>query len=188
MSRIAKQAVKISEGVTVTRDRDLVTIRGPKGELNLVLHPKVSLDLTQPNTLAVEVADDTKELWAIAGATRSHLVNHIHGVTEGWQKTLELVGVGYRAVVTGDELVLTIGFSHPVKIKTPKGISFEVKENKITVKGADKQLVGKVTAEIRALKKPEPYKGKGIRYQDEIIRKKAGKSAKAVGAGTTGAK
>lgn len=186
MSRIASQPVSIPSGVAVKLEQNNVVITGDCGELSLKTHGDVRVTKTLENTLKVEPATTDDAARVLAGVTRALLANNIYGVNQGWNKTLELVGVGYRATVAGDELTLTIGFSHPVKIKAPRGITFSTNENKITVKGADRQQVGELAAKIRRLRPPEPYKGKGIRYVGEIIRKKAGKAAKAVG-GTAGA-
>ncbi|MBI1869415.1 50S ribosomal protein L6 [Candidatus Gottesmanbacteria bacterium] len=185
MSRIAKQPITVPSDVSVTASGQTLTIRGPKGELLLKLHPQVGFDQKQASSISIRPEKDTQEMQALAATMRTLVANHIYGVGHGWQKVLELVGVGYRAAVVQNELVLTIGFSHPVKITMPKGITFTTSDNKITVSGADKQQVGEMAAAIRRLREPEPYKGKGIRYLGEIVRKKAGKAAKAVGAAAT---
>ena len=187
MSRIAKQSILIPNGVTVSQDNHTVHVRGSKGELVLTLSPLIDIDLSKEGRVAMKIQAANEQTNSIAGVTRTLVANMVYGVSRGWTKTLELVGVGYRASVTGDELVLTIGFSHPAKIKAAKGISFNVTENKITVSGADKQLVGEIAAAIRRLRPPEPYKGKGIRYLGEVIRKKAGKAVKAAAGGAAAA-
>lgn len=187
MSRIAKQPIVIPPGVTVTVEGRTVRIGGAKGEVSLSLHPWVKLDLKNDKTLLLQSTTSMTDAQAMTGAFRAIIANHVYGVNQGWSKILELVGVGYRASVAGNELILTIGYSHPVKIKAPTDIVFSVSENKITVSGIDRQLVGEVAARIRRFRPPEPYKGKGIRYVGEVIRKKAGKAAKAVGGATGGA-
>lgn len=183
MSRIGKKPVKISDGVTVTINNHDVIAVGPKGTLSTTFRPEVVIKVHGANVL-VERVDDTPKAKSLHGLSRTLVENMILGVSQGWNKGLELVGVGYRAAVEGSDLVLNVGFSHQVKIPAPVGISFEVQENtKINVRGIDKQLVGETAAKIRRVRPPEPYKGKGIRYIGETIRRKAGKAAaKAVGA------
>lgn len=179
MSRIAKQPITIPETVTVSQEKNTVRVKGPKGELVLEIDPSLSLEIAKDKISIIGQGEMTKS--TILGTTRTILHNMIYGVSTGWVKTLELVGVGFRAAVSGEELQLTIGYSHPVKVKAPRGITFSISENKIQITGADKQQVGEVAAIIRRLRPPEPYKGKGIRYLGEIIRKKAGKAVKAAG-------
>lgn len=159
----------------------LVKIAGPKGEIEIKLPEGVSVKIID-NQVEIHIGDTDKYV-SLQGLFRSLINNAIIGVKTGWSKSLELVGVGFRAQTDGAELTLSLGFSHPVKITAPKGISFSVVENTITVLGADKYLVGEIAANIRRNKPPEPYKGKGIRYLNELIRKKLGKAAKAVGGG-----
>jgi len=188
MSRIGKTPIEIPQGVTITKDGSTLVVKGPKGELRGPL-PE-GIDITISGTVCMIVCNkmDTKHI-ALHGFTRATLSNMVKGVTVGWTRTLELAGVGFRATVSNMNLVLTVGFSHEVTITPPPGISFAVVDGKIVVSGNDKQVVGQVAANIRNVKKPEPYKGKGIKYQGEHIRKKAGKSAKAIGgAGAGGAK
>lgn len=175
MSRIGKMPIIIPEAVTVKIDGGKITAGGPKGELSFLLHSGIKVELSDKE---IKCSSKDNALW---GLTRSLIANAVSGVSTGWSKTLELAGVGFRAETTGLELSLSIGFSHQVKIKAPEGITFKVIENKIEVFGPDKQLVGETAAKIRRLKPPEPYKGKGIRYQDELIRRKLGKAAKAIG-------
>lgn len=186
MSRIGKAIIDVPKEVTVTKDGDEVLVKGPKGELRHAIPYGLGVTISDAK-LEVECKSADKAKQAIHGYYRAELANAVLGVTKGWTKTLELSGVGYRAAVTGVNLVLTIGFSHPVTVTPPQGIAFTVNEGKIVVAGIDKQAVGQVAASIREIKKPEPYKGKGIKYEGEYIRKKAGK-AKAVGATTGGAK
>lgn len=174
MSRIGKQPIQIPEGVEVKIDDNLVVVKGPKGELTQELHPEIAIEIKDKEVL-VKLAEKSKKSSAIWGTYRALIGNMIEGVTKGFEKRLIFEGVGYRASVSGNKLVLNLGFSHPIEIETPKGIEFKVEKNTITVSGVDKQLVGEVAANIRAKRKPEPYKGKGIRYEDEVIRRKAGK-------------
>jgi len=174
MSRVAKAPVALPQGVTSTITADAVVIKGPKGSLSLPLRNGVSV-VQEGNTLRVTYADPGKSR-AQAGATRAHLANMVHGVTKGYERKLELVGVGFRAQVQGRVLNLTLGFSHPVNFPIPEGITIETpSQTEIVVKGIDIQQVGQVAAEIRELRPPEPYKGKGIRYADEKIVLKEGK-------------
>lgn len=183
MSRIGNKPVKITSGVTVSVSGSKVVVTGPKGELSFEFRPEIKIT-SNDNNIILERKVETPKAKALHGLSRTLVENMITGVSTGWNKGLELVGVGYRAQVEGTTLVLNLGFSHQIKIPAPTGITFEVTENRINVKGADKQLVGETAAQIRRLRPPEPYKGKGIRYIGEVVRKKAGKAAKAVG--TTG--
>jgi len=181
MSKIGKQPVEIKEGVKIDLKDELIVISGPKGELKHLLPKAVGIEI-KDNFLQVSTKDNSKQGKANFGTTRSIINNMIKGVVDGWSKQLELVGTGYRAETDGKKLTLTVGFSHPVIIEAPFGISFKVEKNIVTLEGADRQQVGQLAAEIRAIKPPEPYKGKGIKYVDEVIRRKAGKAAKAAGA------
>lgn len=186
MSRIGKLPIKLPVGVTAEVSGHTVVVRGPKGELKETFLPQVSLELKDGELVVTRQSDEDK---AVHGLTRALIANMVHGVTEGYSKELEMTGIGYRAEVTGVDLVMAIGFSHPVKIEAPEGIKFSVDEGKIKVEGIDKALVGQIAANIRAVRPPEPYKGKGIHYVGEYIRRKAGKTAKATtGAGGTGGK
>ncbi|KKS90171.1 MAG: 50S ribosomal protein L6 [Candidatus Gottesmanbacteria bacterium GW2011_GWA2_44_17] len=180
MSRIGKSPITIKPTVAVTVDGRTVSVKGIKGSLTLVIPKGITVDVKDQIILVKTEANDTK-MNALHGFVRAQMVNMITGVSEGWTKTLMLSGVGYRAVVTGSDLIVTVGFSHPVTMKPPPGIQFSLTEGKIVVTGIDKQLVGQVASDIRKIKPPEPYKGKGIMYEGEHIRKKAGKSAKGVG-------
>ena len=179
MSRIGKQPIAIPAGVKVAVANGTVKVEGPKGKLELAYHPnmKVAADGKQ---LTVERPNDDRQNRALHGLTRALINNMVVGVSDGFRKELEIVGVGYRAAAQGPTtLDLALGFSHPVKIQAPDGITFEVPApNRIAVKGSDKELVGQVAADIRKLRKPEPYKGKGIRYAGEQIRRKVGKAGK----------
>jgi len=186
MSRIGKLPVVLPEGVTALAEGRTVTIKGPKGELKETFLPQVSTTVKDGVVTVSRVSDDDK---AAHGLTRALIMNMVKGVTEGYSKELEMTGIGYRASVEGTDLVMAIGFSHPVKIAAPAGIKFSVNEGKIKVEGIDKNLVGQIAANIRAVRPPEPYKGKGIHYVGEYIRRKPGKTAKAAGAtGGTGGK
>ena len=179
MSRIGKQPITIPSGVEVTLDGSHVTVKGPKG----TLEHDAPVDITitrEGDELLVSRPDDEREHRSLHGLTRSLVANMVEGVSEGFTKELEIVGVGYRASAAGPRrLDLQLGFSHPVAVDAPEGVEFEVPSpTRITVRGHDKQLVGQVAADIRKIRKPEPYKGKGIRYVDERVLRKAGKSAK----------
>lgn len=187
MSRIGKKPILIPEKVDVKIDNDFVIVKGPKGELKQKLIPEIKLNFSDnKKELNVDIKNkDVKKEKALWGTFRQLINNMIIGVTEGFEKKLEINGVGYKAVITGKtgsasggELVLNVGFSHPVNFKIPENIDIAVEKNLITISGIDKQLVGETAAQIRKIKKPEPYKGKGIKYVDEIIRRKAGKQAK----------
>ena len=180
MSRIGKQPVEIPAGVTVTLDGRRFSAKGPKGELALEVRAPIALnrDDADGKTLVVTRPDDQKQNRALHGLTRSLVANIIEGVSRGFSKTLEIVGVGYRAQIQGTVLRLSLGFSHPIEFPAPKGITFEVpNQTTIVVKGPDKQQVGHTAAVIRAFRPPEPYKGKGVRYKGEHVRRKAGKTA-----------
>ena len=179
MSRIGQQPITIPSGVDVTIDGGRVAVKGPKGELDYTLVGNVSVSRNDEGLL-VERADDTRSNRSLHGLQRSLIANMITGVSEGFVKELEIVGVGYRAQAQGpDKIEVLVGFSHPVHVQAPPGVTFEVPQpTRITVRGFDKQLVGQVAADIRKLRKPEPYKGKGIRYAGERVLRKAGKSAK----------
>ena len=179
MSRIGKQPITVPSGVDVTIDGGTVRVKGPKGQLEYSLVGDVVI-ARDGDTLNVTRADDARANRSLHGLQRTLISNMVVGVSEGFSKELEIVGVGYRAAAQGtDAIELAVGYSHPVKVQAPAGISFEVPQpTRIIVRGHDKQLVGQVAADIRKIRKPEPYKGKGIRYAGEHIRRKAGKSAK----------
>lgn len=178
MSRIGKKNITVSKEISVTKTDSMVHVKGPKGSLDVAIPEAVDIVVKEG---AVEVKLKDENAKNMQGLIRSILQNAIFGVKDLWTKTLELVGVGFRAETNGHDLTLSLGYSHPVKIIAPPNITFSVAENKITVSGVDKYLVGEVAAGIKRLKKPDPYKGKGIRYAGEYIRKKIGKAAKAVG-------
>jgi large subunit ribosomal protein L6 len=177
MSRIGKLPINIPSGVTITVDPDFVTVAGPKGTLKQFTMPGVTV-AQQDNQVVVTRQDDEAVNRAKHGLMRTLVSNMIVGVSQGFEKKLEINGVGYRVAMQGADLKLNLGFSHDVIYKLPQGITATLEQNKITVSGIDKQQVGQVAAEIRALKKPEPYKGKGIKYADERILRKSGKSGK----------
>ncbi|ERI06771.1 50S ribosomal protein L6 [Aneurinibacillus aneurinilyticus] len=178
MSRIGKKPIAIPEGVDVKLDGTVLTVKGPKGTLTRTLHEEVTVKV-EGNEISVERPSDHKLHRALHGTTRSIIANMVEGVTNGFSKTLELVGVGYRATKSGSNLTLNVGYSHPVEITPEQGIEFEVPaQTQIIVKGIDKERVGQVASEIRAVRRPEPYKGKGIRYQGERVRRKEGKTGK----------
>ncbi|WP_125607561.1 50S ribosomal protein L6 [Lapidilactobacillus bayanensis] len=177
MSRIGNKVIELPAGVTVTKgDNDQVTVKGPKGELTRTFDPIITIK-EENNVISFERPNDNYK--AIHGTTRANLNSMVVGVTEGYVKKLQLVGVGYRAQLKGTALVLNVGFSHPVEMEAPKGITIEVPSNtEINLSGISKQKIGQFAAEIRAIRPPEPYKGKGIRYVDEIVRRKEGKTGK----------
>ncbi|MBA2530321.1 MAG: 50S ribosomal protein L6 [Euzebyales bacterium] len=178
MSRIGKQPVPIPSGVEVDLSGSTLTVTGPKGTLTQQIHPDITVTVAD-GQVVVTRADDQREHRALHGLVRSLIANMVTGVTDGYTRRLQIVGVGYRAAARGSNgLTLQMGFSHPVEVDAPEGITFEVASpTRIAVSGADKQLVGQVAADIRAVRRPEPYKGKGIRYEGEQIRRKSGKAA-----------
>ena len=178
MSRVGKQQLQIPAGVTVELQAGLAKVKGPKGELQRIIDPRVKLNL-ENNILTCNVENpENKTERALWGTYAAHLKNMIVGVTQGFKKQLEINGVGYKVAMQGADLKLEVGFSHSVIFKIPAGLKAAVEKNQITIEGIDKELLGKTAAELRAVKKPEPYKGKGIKYSDEIIRRKAGKAVK----------
>ncbi|MFH1597482.1 MAG: 50S ribosomal protein L6 [Patescibacteria group bacterium] len=178
MSRIGKQPITITEGVTVKIAEDKMSVKGPKGELSLDLHPLVKIEAKDKQIILSVKKPQDKQSRSLWGTYRALIANQIVGVTEGFTKKLEINGVGYRVALAGKKMTLEVGFSHSVEYKLPEGIEGKVEKNTISISGIDKALVGQVAAEIRAIKKPEPYKGKGIKYDDEVIRRKAGKVVK----------
>ncbi len=173
--------IAVPAGVKVTIKQDRVTVTGPKGELERRFNPDMSITLKE-NILTVSRPDDSREHRSLHGLTRSLLANMVQGVSGGFEKTLEIVGVGYRAEKAGDKLVLRVGFSHSVEVTPPPGVSLNVEgNNRIKVSGINKEDVGETAAEIRAIRPPDAYKGKGIRYAGEVVRLKAGKAGKAIG-------
>lgn len=175
MSKIGKKPILIPEGVTLQKKSRAINVSGPKGELSLPL-PE-GLEIVVKENIA-SIVQKKNSIIQLVGLQRKLIANAVLGVTQGWTKTLELIGTGYRARLEGKDLILALGFSHPTRIESIPGISFSVEENKIRVSGVNRELVGQISANIRKLKPPEPYQGKGIRYENEYIRRKAGKSAK----------
>jgi large subunit ribosomal protein L6 len=183
MSRIGKKPISIPSGVKVEKTSNLLKVSGPKGNLQQEIHPLVEVTVKE-NEIVVDVANkEAKKEKALWGLFRSLVFNMIEGVTKGFEKKLEVNGVGFKVASQPGKIVMSLGFSHPVEVSVPKDLQVAVEKNLITITGADKQRVGQFAAEIRELKKPEPYKGKGIKYIDEVIVKKAGKVVKVVGGG-----
>jgi large subunit ribosomal protein L6 len=181
MSKIAKKPVILKEGVTVTLEGNKAKVSGPKGELSFVIPAGIKIAVADGQIVVSQEKKNDAETNALFGLTRSILNNLAIGVMDGFEKKLELSGVGYRAQAAGNTLTLSLGFSHPVVVKVEQGITFAVNENIITIAGIDKALVGNTAAKVRAIRPPEPYKGKGIKYVGERVRRKVGKAAKAVG-------
>lgn len=182
MSRIGRMPVEVPAGVQVEIEDSRVTVRGPKGELTRLFHPDMIISLEE-GQIVVRRPTDNRKHRSLHGLTRALLANMVQGVSEGFRKELEIVGVGYRAEIQGGKLVLNVGYSHSVEIVPPEGINITVGRGakQIAVEGVDKELVGQIAAQIRAVRKPEPYKGKGIRYLGEQVRRKAGKAGKVGG-------
>ena len=179
MSRIGKLPVVVPAGVEVSLDAQLVTVKGPKGTLTHTVAEPITVGRSEDGALEVKRPDDHRVSKSLHGLTRTLIANMVEGVTSGYSKTLEIAGVGYRAAKASDTRVtLTLGYAHPVEVMARPGITFDVEGNRVIVKGIDKQVVGQMAAEIRAIRKPEPYKGKGIKYADETILRKAGKAGK----------
>jgi large subunit ribosomal protein L6 len=178
MSRVGKKPIEIPTGVTVTLNGSIVTVKGPKGELTRSFNPDITINVEE-NVINVVRPSDSKEHRTIHGTTRALLANMVEGVSKGFERNLELIGVGYRAQKQGKKLILNVGYSHPVEIEPEEGIEIEVPSNtKVTVKGINKERVGALAANIRDVRPPEPYKGKGIRYEGEYVRRKEGKTGK----------
>ena len=179
MSRVGRLPVEVPSGVDIKIDGSHVKIKGPKGELDFTFSPMIEISF-QDGEVVVKRPSDTRELRSLHGTTRALIQNMVTGVKDGFQKELQLVGVGYRASLQGKNLVLNVGYSHPVEIEPPPGITFEVgdRSQQVFISGIDKQVVGQISAVIRKVRPPEPYKGKGIRYKDEYVRRKAGKAGK----------
>ncbi|MFN8652781.1 MAG: 50S ribosomal protein L6 [Gemmatimonadales bacterium] len=176
MSRIGKKPVTVPKGVTVTVNGHAVSAKGPKGELSRTFHPEIKIALAGEQVTVERPSDEARHK-ALHGLTRTLIQNMVDGVAKGYLRTLEIQGVGYKAEAKGNGLQLALGFSHPVHYPAPAGIKFTVDNNTVVkIEGPDKELVGQVAAEIRSLRKPEPYKGKGVRYQGETVRRKAGKT------------
>ena len=179
MSRIGRLAVPVPSGVEISIDGPAVTVTGPKGTLSHTVAAPIVVQRSEDGTLAVQRPDDERRSRSLHGLTRTLIANMVHGVTVGYEKKLEIVGTGYRVQARGSDLEFALGFSHPVTVKAPDGISFTVEGvNRLSVVGIDKQQVGEVAANIRKLRKPDPYKGKGVRYAGEQVRRKVGKAGK----------
>ena len=176
MSKLGKRPITIPAAAKVVLEGDVLKITGPKGELTRQVPKAISVTLTD-DTITLDPTGSAGEVKAIWGTTASHINNMVIGVTEGFVKVLEIEGVGYRAEVKGSELILSVGFSHPVALTVPSGLEAKVEKNVITISGFDKEVVGQFAANVRQVKKPEPYKGKGIRYRDEYVIRKQGKKA-----------
>ncbi|MBM7588290.1 large subunit ribosomal protein L6 [Bacillus pakistanensis] len=178
MSRVGKKPIEVPAGVTVTIEGSKVTVKGPKGELSRTFNPDIKVELEE-NIVNITRPSDAKDHRALHGTTRALIANMVEGVSKGFERNLELIGVGYRAQKQGKKLVLNVGYSHPVEIEPEEGIEIDVPANtKVSVKGIDKERVGATAANIRAVRSPEPYKGKGIRYEGEYVRRKEGKTGK----------
>ncbi|KAB1442341.1 50S ribosomal protein L6 [Pseudodesulfovibrio senegalensis] len=175
MSRIGKKPIEIPSGVEIKVGADEVTVKGPKGALTTAVHPKVEYKI-EDNQVEVVRVDDSRLARSQHGLRRTLLANCVEGVTKGFERALEVIGVGYKVSVQGKKIVLNVGYSHPVEFDLPKDIEAKAEGSKVTLSGINKQLVGEVAAQIRRVRPPEPYKGKGIKYVDEIIKRKAGKA------------
>ena len=179
MSRIGRLPIPVPSGVDVTIDGPTVSVKGPKGKLSHTVAAPITVERGEEGTLLVQRPDDERQSRALHGLSRTLIANMITGVTQGYTKTLEIVGVGYRVQARGSDLEFALGYSHPVPVKAPEGITFAVEApTRFRVEGIDKQQVGEVAAKIRKLRKPDPYKGKGVRYQGEIVKRKVGKTGK----------
>ncbi|MBX4190037.1 50S ribosomal protein L6 [Candidatus Parcubacteria bacterium] len=181
MSKIGKKPIQVPKGVEIKLTENLISAKGPKGELSQEIYPTVQVELKDDQLFVTPMGERNRDQKIVWGLTRSLIQNMIKGVTEGFERVLEFQGVGYKATVKGNDLELGLGFSHPILIKGAEGITFKTEKSSIRVQGIDKELVGKIAANIRSYRLPEPYKGSGIRYQEEIIRRKAGKKAVASG-------
>jgi large subunit ribosomal protein L6 len=175
MSRIGKKPILIPKDVKIKLEGDILKVKGPKGELSRKIHPKVQVNI-DGDTVIVSVADETRESASLHGLFRILIDNMVTGVTKGFERILEIVGVGYRAELKGRTAIFNLGYSHPIDFELPDGIDAKIEKTKIILEGIDNDLLGKTAAKIRGFRKPEPYKGKGIKYADEMIRRKAGKA------------
>jgi large subunit ribosomal protein L6 len=182
MSRIGRKVLPLPKGVTLSQKPGTISVKGPKGELSKAMPDGISLK-TESDKITVLRADDSRENRAKHGLVRAHLANMVKGVTDGWTRELEINGVGYRAEVAGDTLNMALGFSHPVAFKLPKGVSAKVDKNRIMLSAADRDLLGQTAAKVREIRPPEPYKGKGVKYVEEVIKRKVGKAGATGGGG-----
>jgi len=178
MSRIGKRPIPITKDVEVKIDGDMMTVKGPKGVLERRIHDKISVEINDDNLILTPV-DDHRETRALHGLFGALVLNMVTGVSKGFEKALEIVGVGYRAELNGRTAIFNLGYSNPIHFELPEGIDANIDKNKIVLTGIDKELLGRTAAKIRSLRKPEPYKGKGMKYVDEMIRRKAGKAGAA---------
>ena len=184
MSRIGRKVLPLPKGVTLAQKEGSVSVKGPKGELTKAVPTGVTIK-AEADKITVLRVDDERQNRARHGLMRAHLANMVKGVTDGWTRELEINGVGYRAEVAGDTINMALGYSHPVVFKLPKGVTAKVDKNKVTLASADRDLVGQIAAKLRELRPPEPYKGKGVKYAEEVIKKKVGKAG-ATGSGGGG--
>jgi len=175
MSRIGRKVLPLPKGVSISQKAGAISIKGPKGELSKPLPDGISVK-TEADKLQVLRADDSRQNRSKHGLMRAHLANMVKGVTEGWNRELEINGVGYRAEVAGDTINMALGYSHPIAFKLPKGVTAKVDKNRVTLSSADRDLVGQTAAKVRELRPPEPYKGKGVKYVEEVIKRKVGKA------------
>jgi large subunit ribosomal protein L6 len=175
MSRIGRKILPMPKGVTLSQKPGSVSVKGPKGELTKAVPAGITIK-TEADKIQVSRADDSHENRSLHGLVRAHLANMVKGVTDGWTRELEINGVGYRAEVTGDAMTMALGYSHPIVFKLPKGVSAKVEKNRIMLTSADRDLVGQTAAKVRELRPPEPYKGKGVKYMEEVIKRKVGKA------------
>jgi len=181
MSRIGRKVLPLPKGVTLAQKPGSISVKGPKGELTKAMPTGISVKI-EGDKLTVLRVDDERQNRAKHGLMRAHLANMVKGVTDGWTRELEINGVGYRAEVAGDTINMALGYSHPVVFKLPKGVTAKVEKNRVTLASADRDLVGQIAAKLRELRPPEPYKGKGVKYVEEVIKKKVGKAG-ATGSG-----
>jgi large subunit ribosomal protein L6 len=175
MSRIGRKILPLPKGVTLSQKPGLFSVKGPKGELSKSLPEGITIK-AEADKIQVSRADDSRQNRSKHGLVRAHLANMVKGVTDGWTRELEINGVGYRAEVTGDAMTMALGYSHPIVFKLPKGVSAKVEKNRIALSSADRDLVGQTAAKVRELRPPEPYKGKGVKYVEEVIKRKVGKA------------
>jgi large subunit ribosomal protein L6 len=175
MSRIGRKVLPLPKGVSISQKAGAISVKGPKGELSKPLPDGISVK-TEADKLQVLRADDSRQNRSKHGLMRAHLANMVKGVTEGWNRELEINGVGYRAEVAGDTINMALGYSHPIAFKLPKGVTAKVDKNRVTLSSADRDLVGQTAAKVRELRPPEPYKGKGVKYVEEVIKRKVGKA------------
>ena len=185
MSRIGRKPVPLPKGVTIAQKAGTFSVKGPKGELSKAMPTGVSMK-TEADKIVVLRADDSRENRAKHGLLRAHLANMVKGVTEGWTRELEINGVGDRAEVAGDTMTMALGYSHPVVFKLPKGVTAKVDKNRVALTSADRDLLGQTAAKVRELRGPEPYKGKGVKYVEEVIKRKVGKAGATGGGGGGG--